>query len=96
MNLQVHTEYQSTMEPGAWLFEVLSWAMVLAMGESFETVGTLAIETHSTVLVTQPEVVRMRLKSACLSNARQPQTHNLRRTRDLLLPRMLSGQVEVG
>jgi type I restriction enzyme R subunit len=107
-----YTEDQLVEQPAIGLFAELGWQTVSALEETFSATGTLLRETKGEVVLVSrlraalerlnptlpPEAITAavdeltRDRSAMLKH----QIQNLRRTRDLLLPRLRSGQVELG
>ncbi len=111
MSAHAYTEDQLVEQPAIGLFAELGWTTVSALEETFGATGTLLRETKGEVVLVSrlrtalerlnpalpPEAITAavdeltRDRSAMLKH----QIQNLRRTRDLLLPRLLSGQVEL-
>jgi len=91
-----YTEDQLVEQPAIGLFAELGWTTVSALEETFGATGTLLRETKGeVVLVSRLRAALERLNPTLPPEAITAKIQNLRRTRDLLLPRLLSGQVEL-
>jgi type I restriction enzyme R subunit len=89
-----YTEDQLVEQPAIGLFAQLGWTTVSALEETFGATGTVLRETKGEVVLAS----RLRGAFERLNPALPPEAitaQNFRRTRDLLLPRLLSGQVEL-
>lgn len=94
MSAHAYTEDQLVEQPAIGLFAALGWRTVSAMDEAFGAGGLLGRETRGEVVLVEP------LRAAlCKLNPDLPpeaiQTAVDELTRDLLLPRLLSGQIDV-
>src|SRR5438552_8245075 len=94
MSAHAYTENQLVEQPAIGLFAELGWATVSALEEVFGKDGTLGRETPSeVVLESRLQAALERLNPALPPEAVTAAIDEL--TRDLLLPRLLSGQVEL-
>lgn len=89
-----YTEDQLIEQPAIGLFAAMGWQTLCAMEETFGEGGTLGRETPGeVVLVSRLRGMLLRMNSTLPPEATAAAIEEL--TRDLLLPRLLSGQVDV-
>ena len=94
MTTHPYTEDQLVEQPAIGLFAELGWATVSALDETLGETGTLQRETKGdVVLVLRLRAVLERLNPALPPEAITSAVDEL--TRDLLLPRLLSAQVNL-
>ena len=94
MSAHAYTEDQLVEQPAIGLFAELGWQTVSALEETFGATGTLVRETKREVVL----VSRLRAALEWLNPALPPEAITAavdELTRDLLLPRLLSGRVKV-
>jgi type I restriction enzyme R subunit len=89
-----YTEDQLVEQPAIGLLVSLGWQTVSAREETFGSTGTLQRETKGeAVLVTRLRAALTKLNPALPAEAITTAVDEL--TRDLLLPRLLLGQINV-
>jgi hypothetical protein len=92
LGLKAYAETQLVEQSAIGLFAELGWATVSALEETIGATGTLLRESKGEVVL----VSRLRAALKRLNPALTPEANNAavdELTRDLLLPRLLSGQV---
>ncbi len=87
MSVHTWTKDQLVEQPAIGLFAALGWQTVSAMEETPVTGGTLTANWE--------QFVQWNLMTSHDKPHRISLAMKLRRTRDLLLPRLLSGQIDV-
>ncbi len=100
MSSHAYTEDQLVEQPAIGLFAELGWQTLLAREEIFGPNGTLGRETPSeVVLVSRLRAALVKLNASRMGqDSLSPEAIDAaidEFTRDLLLPRLLSGQVEL-
>jgi type I restriction enzyme R subunit len=94
MSPHAHNEAQLVVQPAIGLFAALGRQTVSALEEAFGAGGTLSRETEGeVVLMDRLRAALTRLNPGLPPAAVQTAVDEL--TRDLLLPRLLSGQINV-
>lgn len=89
-----YSEDSLVEQPAIGLFGALGWKTVSAMEETFGPTGTLLRETKGeVVLVSRLRDALTRFNLALHTESITPAVDDL--TRDLLLPRLLSGEREI-